>query len=76
MVRRPTLFQHFHEHSHLCFAPLARVLSGRRRFDGKFKLRFSRVPIHKTKSSIVRCYLTVPWVPQPTYEDLVNGVDR
>ena len=38
--------------------------------------RFSRIPVYKTKRSIVRNYLTLPWVPPPKYADLVNNIDR
>jgi hypothetical protein len=38
--------------------------------------RFSRVPILKTRGSILRTYLTIPWVPPPRYADLVNSIDK
>jgi hypothetical protein len=45
-------------------------------FEKKPSRSFSRIPILKTKYSIFRTYLTVPWVPRPEYRQLVNSINE
>jgi len=36
------------------------------------RLTFSRLPILKTSSSILRVYLTLRWIPPPKHDALVD----
>jgi hypothetical protein len=43
-------------------------------FDTKHRLSFSRIPLLRSKITIYRVYLTIPFCPAPELDDLVNMI--